>query len=499
MSEVQESSEATGAASFDEIDVLDTNAAGGLLIRGGAFRLIGYAVGIALSVVSAAVLTRYLGVSRFGQYTTVISLVAVVGAVTDAGMSNIGTREYAVLRGEPRDRMMRDLLGLRVFLTLIGVLLAVAFTVATGYDAPLVLGAAAASIGTVALVYQHTLSIPLTADLRLGTLSGLELARQTLSVGAIVVFVALGTGVLPLLAVSLLVNAALIPPTARLVRGRISTRLALRPSGWPVLLRATVVFSLATAVGTIYVFTTQILTSLVSTPHEAGLFAVSFRVFIVAAGVPGLLVGAALPLLSRAARDDHDRLAYALRKIFEIALIGGVGAALLLSTGAGFIVAVVAGPSFAPSASVLSIQAWGLVASALVACWSFGLLSLHLHRGLLAANAAALSVSVALTLVLASADGARGAAIATLCAESTLALVALVALVWGRPRYRPNVDISVKVAAAAGLAVVASLALNMPSIVRMTVAATVYLACLVISRALPAELKELKPRRSPKD
>jgi O-antigen/teichoic acid export membrane protein len=173
-------------------DVLDTSDAGGLLIRGGVLRLGGFVAGLGLSVVSAAVLTRYLGVGRFGQYTTVMSLVAVIASVTDAGMSNIGTREYAVLRDREREVMMRDLLGLRVALTLFGVLLVTAFVIAAGYNDALVLGAIVASFATVTLVFQHTLSIPLSTDLRLGTLSTLEVARQVLSVGGIVVLVVLG-------------------------------------------------------------------------------------------------------------------------------------------------------------------------------------------------------------------------------------------------------------------------------------------------------------------
>src|SRR5205807_2279586 len=116
---------------------------------------------------------------------------------------------------------------------------------------------------------------------RLGIVAALELARQTLWVGGIVALSVIGAGVFPLLSVPLLVNLVLIPPTARLVRGRIPTRAALKPRTWPPLLRATVVYSLATAVGVVYAYTAQILTSLVTTHHQSGLFAVSFRVFIV--------------------------------------------------------------------------------------------------------------------------------------------------------------------------------------------------------------------------
>jgi O-antigen/teichoic acid export membrane protein len=476
-------------------DVLDSRVAGGLLIRGGVLRFAGFTCGLGLSVISAAVLTRHLGVSRFGQYTTVMSLVAVVAAVTDAGMSNIGTREYAILHQPERDTLMRDLLGLRVVLTLLGVLLVLTFALADGYGEALLLGALTASVATVAVVFQHTLSIPLTTDLRLGTLSALELARQALLVGGLVLLASLGAGVFPLLSVSLLANLALIAPTARLVRGRISGRMSLNPARWPALLRATVVFSLATGVGTIYIYTAQILTSLVTSRYQTGLFAVSFRVFIVSASVPGLLVGATLPLLARAARDDRERLAYALKLIFETTLIAGVGSALAISAGSGFIVAVIAGPRYAGAAPVLAIQSFAMVASFVVAGWSFGLLSLHLHVGLLVSNFAALAVSVVLTVLLARGDGARGAAIATICGETTLAAMSLVALIWRRPAYRPDPGVVAKVGIAAAAAAAVSLVPSMPSIIRAVVALGVYTATILGTRAVPEELRELLPSR----
>ena len=109
-----------------EPDVLDTPAAGRLIIRGGALRFASYLAVVALSVIPVAILTRYLGVVRFGQYATIISLVTVVSVVTDAGMSGLGTREWAVRKGADRDTLMRDLLGLRIALTLAGVVFAIA-------------------------------------------------------------------------------------------------------------------------------------------------------------------------------------------------------------------------------------------------------------------------------------------------------------------------------------------------------------------------------------
>jgi len=476
-------------------DVLDTTAAGGLIVRGGALRFATYVAMVALSIVSAALLTRHLGVVRFGEYTTVLSLVGIVSSITDAGMSTVGTREFAVKQGAERDALMRDLLGLRITLTAFGVLLVTAFALAAGYSTALLVGAVLASLGTIALVVQHTHTIPLTVALRLGTLSALELARQVLTVGAIVGLVLAGAGVAPLLAVVLAVNLVLIPPTARLARNQISLRMGLRPRAWSALLRLTVSFSLATAVGTIYIFTAQILTSLVASEHQSGLFAASFRIFMVIGAVPAVLVGGALPLLARAARDDRERLSYALQRIFESSLILGVAAALGLLGGAQFIVHVVAGPKYAAAAGVLQIQGSALIATFVLAGWSFALLSLKRYRGLLLANLAAFAVSFCATLVLASSHGATGAAIATVAGESVLAFGSLLALSYRHPDLRPRLGIVLKVVPAAAPAVALALLTGVPSVVRALLALLAYGLLIVLTRAVPAEMRDLLPAR----
>lgn len=482
-------------AAAEVADVLDSAQAGGRIVRGGVVRFGTYVFMVALSVLSAALLTRHLGPDRFGEYTTVLSLVGVVSAITDAGMSTVGTREFAVRKGSERAALMRDLLGLRMILTTVGLLLVTAFAFAAGYETALLLGAVLASIGTVALVVQHTHTIPIAAELRLGTLSALELARQVLTVAAIVALIVAGAGVLPLLAVALAVNLVLIPPTALLARHQISLRMGLRPRHWLSLLRLTVSYSLATAVGTLYVFTAQILTSLVASPHQSGLFAASFRIFIVVSGVPGLLVGGALPLLARAARDDRERLGYALQRIFDVSLILGLAAALGTLAGAKFMIDVVGGGKYAGSVAVLQIQGLALIASFVLAGWSYALLSLERYKGLLLANLAAFVVSCALTATLAGVDGAKGAAIATLCGEGVLALGSLLALLRGHPELRPRLAVVVKVLVAVAPAAVLALLTGVPSLPRTVLALGVYGLLIVLTGAVPAEVRELLPRR----
>ena len=380
-------------------------------------------------------MTRHLGVSDFGRFQTIISLITVVATVTDAGMATLGVREYAQRFGADRDGLMRTLLGLRLALTLLGVLIATAIALAVGYEWELVLGTALAGLGLALIVVQTTLTIPLAADLRNAALTALDVLRQALTVAGYVALVVAGATVVAFLGVTVPVGIVLVVVAATLVRGRVSLRPSVQLAEWGVLLRAAAAFAMATAVGTIYLYTSQILTAAVSDARDTGLFSASFRVFVVIAAIPGLLLTVAFPLLSRAARDDRERLAYAVHRLFDTTTILGLGAAVGLVVGAPGVIEVMAGPDFADAAPALRIQAATLVATFVLAPIGFALLSLHAHRAILVANVVALAVMVGSVASLAPSLGPEGAAAGTVLGESALAAGYL----WGLRRSAPTV------------------------------------------------------------
>jgi O-antigen/teichoic acid export membrane protein len=481
--------------SWPRVDVLDTPQAGGLVIKGAVLRVLGYFAGTIFAIGSAIVLTRHLGVTRFGQYTTIISVVTVTGALTDLGMTSLATREYAVREGLDREHLMRDVLGLRVLITSVSIVLAVVFALAAGYDSARVLGTAAAGVGLGLVSVQSTVAVPLFTMLRLGQTTALELLRQAVWVALLVLLALLGAGVLPLLAATIPAGLVMLATTAVLTRRHMPIRPAIRPIMWATLLRDTLTFSLATGVGAMYVFTTQILTSLTASGVQNGLFAASFRVFVVAASIAGLVVSAAFPVLARAARDDRERLRYAVQSMLEVVAILGVAAALGAVTGAAPIIALIAGPHFAGAAAPLRIDGAALLASFILPALGMALISLHRHRALAFANLIALAVTAALTLILATSHGATGAAVATVCGEWILCIAYLVALTRGAASLPLHGAFVLRIVAAA-IPAFAVMLLQLPAVVQLVAAFVVYAALVALFKAVPGELYALLPFRS---
>jgi O-antigen/teichoic acid export membrane protein len=473
-------------------DVLDTPRAGFLVIRGSAIRIGGYVAGSALSVVSAALLTRHLGPGDFGRYGAVFALVTIVGAITDAGMTTLGVREFAVRGSRERDRLMRELLGLRLAITGAGIGVAVLFTIVVGYDHAMVAGTALAGAGLLLSVVATTLTVPLQAMLALGRVSALDLLRQVATTAALVALVLAGAGIVPLLAVPIPVGLLVAFATGVLVRRQVSLRVRIDLRAWRGLLAETASFALATAIGTLYVYMAIVVLSIVSSDAETGYFNASFRIFTVVVAIAGLIVTSAFPVLARAARDDEARMAYATQRLFDVAVLAGAFFALATVVGARVGIQIVAGlPGFEGAVGVLRVQGLAMLASFVLAPWGFALISLRRHTTLLVANAIALTASLILTLALAPDHGALGAAWATLAGETALATVYGVGLVRHRPALRPRCRVALWALGAAllGLAV-GMLTPGVSDTLATLLALAVYVAVVVASGAVPIELRD---------
>jgi O-antigen/teichoic acid export membrane protein len=132
-----------------------------LAIRGGALRVLGYTAGLLVSLGTATIVVRELGIPGFGRYVTVTSLIALVGGVTEAGIVVYGIREYVARREPDRRRLMGNLVAMRLSFTLVGLVLAVGFALASGYQQVLIFGTLVAGAGLLVQVVADVLSVPL--------------------------------------------------------------------------------------------------------------------------------------------------------------------------------------------------------------------------------------------------------------------------------------------------------------------------------------------------
>ena len=294
--------------------VLDGPEAGGIAIRGGAIRVVGFGLASLLGLVSVPLLTRHLGPASYGDFVAVGAIAFIVGGLTDAGLTNIGIREYSVRRESERRHFLAALLGLRLILTCVGVAAALALIALTGAKPVIIAGTAIMGLAVALTLLQVTYTVPLTAELRFGRITALELLRQSVTTATVVLLVAAGASLVPFFwtaalaaAVTLATTLAVIRPSSR-IWPRFDRQL------WRAIALEAIPYTFALAGGFLYFRLAVVLMSYLSSGAETGYYGAAFRITEVIGVLPWLAVSAAFPILARAAANDSARMQYALQQ-----------------------------------------------------------------------------------------------------------------------------------------------------------------------------------------
>ena len=448
-----------------------------------------------LTAGASVLLLRHLGVTDFGRYMTVTSLIAIVSSITDAGLTAVGGRDLALRAdGAPRRALLRNLLGLRLLVTPVGVLVATAFAIVAGYSGSLVAGTLLAGAGLILAAWQATVVLPLSVELRIGRLTLSEVLRQAATLAGVAVLVIAGAGLEPFFAVTLAVSIVVMALTPMLLGGPGAWRPTFDLHEWRRLVRETLPLAASIVMDTLYFRMLIVLMSLLASAVATGLYATSFRVTDVLYGLVGLIGSTTLPMLTVAAAD-RERLSYILRRMAEVALIAGSYLSLLVAIVAEPAISLLAGSAYRGAVPVLQVQAFSLIPVCVGTVWSVGLIASRRQSSLMLANGLGLAVVIGLGCVLLPELGAEGGAITALSAEVVFALSLVVSLVRSGEDLRPLLRFSGKPGAATALAAAAAIASGLPGVPAAVVATGVYAAVLALTRAVPRELFDaLRPR-----
>jgi O-antigen/teichoic acid export membrane protein len=457
-----------------------------MVIRGGILRGAGYGLGVLLGAGTSVLLLRHLGVEDFGRYGIVIALIGIVSAVTDAGLTAVGSRELAILPAAERPALMRSLVGLRIGLTAAGVVVATAFAALVGYPGAVVAGTAIAGLAILLLNTQSTLMMPLAVELRLGAITFVETLRHALMLVGVAALVVAGASLLPFFGLQVTVGVVVLALTPFLVAGVGGMRPAFERSTARALLRESLPLAAALAMNVIYLRLIVILVSLQTDEFETGLFATSFRVFEILLGVPTLVLAVALPLLAVAGADDRPRLRYALQRLTETAVVAALGLVLVTVALAEPAIRLLF-PEYVGAAPMLQVQAFALLGVFVGQAWTLGLVSLRRQRDVAYANAIALVVVLVLGVVLVELFEGLGGAIAAVATESLLALLLLAFLARAGGDVVPSLRFLPRPLLAAAAGVLVTL-LPLSAWVTAPLAAAVFVAVAFAAGAIPTEV-----------
>jgi O-antigen/teichoic acid export membrane protein len=475
-------------------DPLSDDGVAGRVVRGGAVRVVGFAATNVLAAVGTVMLVRHLGVADFGRYGTVMALMTILTGITDGGLNTVGVRELALAPvGGPRRRLTGVLLGIRLVLTSVGVVGAVVFSFAAGYDHEMVLGTLLAGIGVVGIAAQSAMSLPAVVELRNVALSLMEIGKAAIQVVGTAIFVIAGAGVLAFLGVQIAVGLGIVAALPLLLGAGVYVRPRYDAAEWRKVLRAALPIAIAGVLGVLYLRIVVVIASLTVGDVQTGLLVTSARIVEVVSGLPLLFSGVILPVATIAARDDPARLRYVAQRMIEVGLLLGAAAALAFGFGAPIAVLVLGGHGYAAAGAVLSIQGLVMVTVFVTQACVVVLVATHRQTDIVRANFVGLLLILVAAAILLPLDGARGGAIAVVLADVGLAAMMLVMV--RRAGVRLGLGLAPRIAAAAAIGAAAGLIPGLPDLPSTVLALVAFAVAALAMKAVPGEVLDALPLR----
>jgi O-antigen/teichoic acid export membrane protein len=347
--------------------------------------------------------------------------------------------------------------------------------------------------GLLLQAVQDNFTLPFVVSLRFGVVALLDMARQLLILICTATLVLLGAHLLPFLGMTVPVGIILVLVTGSFVKGTRTLTPTFNWTRWRTLFASVLPYSVAVAAYALYFRVSVLLVSAFSSPEQLGFFSASFRIIEFLTIMPSMLVGSALPIFARSARDDRERFAYAVSRVFEVAMIVGCWVALSIAALAPLAISILGGSSYNPASRVLAIQGIALGATFVDYVWGFALLSMQKYRWILLLNFGALLVNVALVAPLASVHGAMGAALGTAVAEVLLAIAGAAVI----RRQGVALTSAGRTVACVGISSMLAIApvflTGIEPIARLALITVVFGIALLGTRAIPIEVIELIP------
>jgi O-antigen/teichoic acid export membrane protein len=389
-----------------------------------AVQLIARGVMLVLGVVTTLVVVRTLGDERFGQWSTILAVVEIVGYLS----ALYSIEQVAVERAAADHAMERNWLGAQLGLSLVSTFLA---TIASCVVLLVIADDAAMRVAGVlasATIFAGGINASRTvfqARVRNDVSAAVMTLNSVLWTGVVVLVALRDGGLVPLAAGFLAV--AMITAGLQLALALRTGMIELR-GGWRLwgrLLRAGIPLAGAALLTVAYTRIDQVLVYQLSGAEEAGLYGAVYRVLDRAQLVPLAVVTTLLPMLAAAWTHDRARFQRLFQDAAEFLWIAALLPLGLTLVASEPLVELLFGGDFAAAAPALPILMGAFVAIALGPLAVNAIVVLGRQRRLAIYALAGLVINVVLNLILIPPYGFLAAAWVTLVTEVSVVGLAL--------------------------------------------------------------------------
>ena len=440
------------------------------------------AVGIPLqsliSLGTYAAITRYLGPSAFGDYTTANVLLLIAIAFADIGLTAIVVREISAAP-ERADSVLRASYSLRLIISTLAVLVTVGASFVLPFDHRARVAITIMAFGAFLTLVNLSVLPILQVQLRMQWVVFANVAGRIVTLVATLAVLGLGLGFKAVVVANVIGLAVILLVNVYGARSAYSLRPSVDVPYWTRFLKASLVLGVGLAISQVYFRVDTVLIALLRPASEVGLYGAAYKFVELTQGLVLTVFISMFPTLSAFAARRDTRFASLAQKGFDVVVAAAVPLTIVMVFAARPLLDATAGDRYGAAAGALRILAfYPLLAFTNGLLWRI-LIATHHEKTLLVVAVSILVLNVALNLVFIPLYGYRAAAITSIASEACSLAIGLVAA-RRKIGFLPRLDY-LPVVVLAGLAMTAvTLALPVERLAAAVAGGILYVALLVL-------------------
>jgi O-antigen/teichoic acid export membrane protein len=456
-------------------------------------QIIGKIISTALGLVSVGMITRYLGTTGFGEYTTILTFISFFAIIADLGLTLVTVQLISQPNCDEK-RILGNLLGLRLISALFFIGLAPITVFFFPYSSAIKIGVVIASLSFFFVAQNQILVGLFQKRLRMDKVSIAEVVNRLALVGMVIFVIRANYGLNGVIIATVIASFINFLLHYIFSRQFVKIKLQFDLKYWQEIVKKTWPLAVTIVFNLIYLKTDTLLLSIIKRKSEigiiaeVGLYGAAYKVIDVLITFPFIFAGIVLPVMTAAwANKNKEEFKKILQKAFDVMALIAIPLAIGTQLLATQVITLVMGKEFAMAGPILQILILAASIIFLGNMFAHAVIAIDKQREIISAYIFVAITSVIGYLIFIPQYSYFGAAYVTIYSELAISLASFL-LVYKNTKFIPRMEVLYK-SILASLVMLASIYLTYLFIshnlfIVLAIAIITYFIFLIIFRGL---------------
>jgi len=387
---------------------------------------IGKIISTELNLLAFALITRELGKSGFGEYTTVITFLSFFAIIADLGLTLV-TVQMINSDQENENKILGNLFGLRLISALLFIGLAPIIVLLFDYSEGVKIGVLIAAASFVFTALNQIMIGLFQSRLKMNRVAWAEIISRFVLIISIILAIKYKWGLNGMLLATSVASFSSFILHFYFAKKFANIKPLFNLNWWLKISKLSWPLAITIAFNLIYLRADTLILSLIKSPADVGLYGAAYKIIDVLSSLPFMFAGVILPLLVLAwQKKDLIKFKNILQKSFDVLALLAIPIVVGTQFLANDIMTLIAGPEFIAAGMILKILIIAVAAIFLGNMMSHAIVAIGAQKKVIWIYVFTSITALIAYLILIPRFSYFGAAAVTIYSEATIAILSTI-------------------------------------------------------------------------